>query len=79
MACTNVISVNVNGINDDQKRRILFNWFNDHHANIVMLQETWCKTDFDKYKSSCWKGDIINNLSNSSHSKGVTIMFNENL
>ena len=67
------------GLNNENKRRKLFNWFNDISASIVMLQETFCVKEFNKFHDCGWKGKIIHNFSKSSHSKGTSILFKDTL
>ncbi len=75
MATSKLISVNVQGLNNPEKRRKLFRWFKDNAAKIVFMQETFCTKEFSKIENSAWPGKIYHNLSHSPHSKGVAIMF----
>ncbi len=76
---TNIATINVRGLNNEQKRRIIFKWIQDNDIKIAFLQETFCTTEFSKFKDHGWKGEIKHNLSNSSHSRGVAIMLHEKL
>ncbi len=79
MAESKIISVNVQGLNNHEKRRRLFRWFLDNNAQIVFMQETFCTKEFCNFSDSNWPGKIYHNLSKSPHSKGVSIMFNNKL
>ena len=70
-----IISLNVNGIRNSQKRNAIFSWLNDNNADIVFLQETHCNSEQDKTQwSSEWGGKCIWSTSSSS-SCGVAILF----
>ena len=77
----NVITVNVRGINSYQKRNKLFAWFTESKFDIIFLQETHFKVDPDNRDnySYNWSGGIFHALSDSSHSRGVTILFRKDL
>ncbi len=79
MADTNIISLNVRGLNNEEKRRNIFNWLSNLGVHIAFLQETFCKAEFRDQDNSGWRGKIIHNLSNSSHSRGVAVLFHEAL
>ncbi len=79
MATSKIISVNVQGLNNPEKRRKLFRWFIDNSAKIVLMQETFCTKEYSKLENSIWPGKIYHNLSHSPHSKGVSIMFSNSL
>ncbi len=79
MAASKVISVNVQGLNNPEKRRKLFRWFSDNNAKIVMLQETFLTKEPSKFDNSTWNGKIYHNLTKTPHSKGVSIMFSNHL
>ena len=58
MAKLNIISLNVKGINDIEKRLSVFNWLKNKNTDICLLQEThstkneekhWCKNWGVKY------------------------------
>ena len=76
---TSISSINVRGLNDCVKRRIIFRWLTDNNIKIAFLQETFCKGEFSKFEDSGWSGEIKHNLSNSSHSRGVAIMLHSSL
>ena len=47
MANTNIISLNVRGLNNYQKRLKLYRWFKENNAKIVLLQETFGKKELE--------------------------------
>ncbi len=79
MATSKIISVNVQGLYNPEKRRKLFRWFRDNSAKIIFMQETFCTKEFSKIEDSAWPGKIYHNLSHTPHSKGVAIMFSNSL
>ncbi len=74
-----VITLNVRGLNDSLKRKKVFDWLKQQKPQIVFLQETFCTKRLEPYLNSMWKGKIIHSLSDSSHSRGVSILLSENL
>ncbi len=80
MASIPIISLNVRGLNNEQKRRNLFSWLNDINVKIAFLQETFCKKEFNpSFDNYGWAGRIIHNFSNSSHSRGVAILIHDSI
>ena len=74
-----VLTLNVRGLHDSLKRRKTFEWLKDQNAQIIFLQETFCTKDLEPYLRAAWKGGSYHSISNSSHSKGVAILFSEHL
>ncbi len=77
MANINIFSLNIRGLNNDKKRRIIFKWLENNKCNVLFAQETFCTKEFPKYDNSNWT--IKHNLTDSAHSRGVAIMFNNSL
>ena len=49
--CYNVLSLNVRGIRDLNKRKSIFTWTRNQKADIIFLQETFSTPDvFDSWK-----------------------------
>ena len=44
-----------------------------------MLQETYCKENCSKKFEKGWNGKIVHSFSDSNHSRGVTILFNNSI
>ncbi len=79
MEQTLIVSVNVQGLNNPDKRSNIFAWLTRQKAKIVFVQETFCTENYSKYESQSWNGKIYHNFSKSTHSKGVAIMIHESL
>ncbi len=76
---TLIVSINVQGLNNPDKRSNIFAWLTRQKAKIVFVQETFCTENYSKYENQGWKGKIYHNFSKSTHSKGVAIMIHESL
>ena len=74
-----VLTLNVRGLNSSLKRKKMFLWLDNTKADIILLQETFCIPKTDHIFKSNWKGKMFNAGSNSSHSRGVGILFKENI
>ena len=71
----NHISINIRGLNSDEKRNKLYEWLKIIKCDIAFIQETHfieCKKDI--YKRN-WDGIIANGYSDSQFSRGVSILF----
>ena len=74
-----IVSVNVRGINSDEKRLKLYEWLRDINVNIAFLQEThYIEKNEVKYNSR-WFGKSYHCYSESQFSKGVSILFKKDL
>ena len=74
-----IVSLNVRGLNDRYKRMTLFKWLKDKKFDIICLQETFCVNNFVKTFDRDWQGSIYHCTSNSTHARGVCIMFRKNI
>ena len=72
-------SLNVRGLCNHKFRGKTFQWLKELKLDIVFLQETYCKKDFVSTFNSSWHGKVIHTVTDSCHSRGVCIMFRENL
>ncbi len=72
------ITLNVRGLHDASKRNKVFRWLINNKNDVCFLQETFCTTQFIPYFNSSWRGRIEHAVSDSSHSRGVCIMFSDN-
>ena len=72
-----ILSYNCHGLNDYAKRRKLFSWFESQTLDIIMLQETFCTDKLEPYMRASWKGKVKLSLTDSSHSRGVAILFHK--
>ena len=58
--CFNVLSLNVRGIRDLNKRKSIFTWVRNQKADIIFLQETFSTPDvFDSWNFSGGETCII--------------------
>ena len=74
MSQLKMVTFNCRGLNNHTKRQKLFLWLEDHSYDIIFLQETFCTTKLEPYLKASWKGITFNAKSESSHSKGVSIL-----
>ena len=73
-----IMTCNVQGLNDKNKRRQFFTYFKEKRADIVMIQETHCTRVVERIWQAEWGSRII--FSNGeSNSRGVAILINRNL
>ena len=71
--CFNVLSLNVRGIRDLDKRKSIFTWARNQKADIIFLQETCSTADvFDSWKFQ-WPGDMYYSHG-SNHSRDVLVL-----
>ncbi len=75
MANTNIISLNVRGLNNHLKRHKLYRWFQENNANIILLQETFCTRELADLNNKNWQTLFC--LTDSPHSRGVAIAINK--
>ena len=72
-----VVSLNCRGMNSYEKRQKIFDWFRDTNVHIALIQEThFVETNEWKYNSR-WFGKCFHAFSNSSHARGVSVLFND--
>jgi len=74
-----LISNNVRGLHDFKKRQTYFHWLNSNKIDIACIQETFCTQNFEKEFNRIWDGKIIHCFTDSPHSRGVGIIFRNNL
>ena len=79
MSEISVATINVLGLCNPPVRHKVFTWLNEFKLKIIFLQETNCTKAFESSFNSYWNGKIIHNHTDSSHSRGVCIMFHESL
>ena len=70
-----VLTYNCRGLNNHFKRRKLFLWLKQQKCDVILLQETFCTEKLIPFLKSNWKGKIENCLSDSSHCRGVSVLF----
>ena len=74
-----ICSLNVRGIRGSQKRKKLIQWMRENKFDIVCLQETFLTAEVLETLQREWSGKMYHSLSESVHSKGVSIFFKPHL
>ena len=75
----NTGTLNVRGLNNKEKRNIVYSRTKKNSYHICLLQETYCtETNKVKFKKG-WRGDVIHSCTNSTHSRGVSIGLSKKL
>ncbi len=75
----NILTLNVRGISSVMKCEKAYIWCENQNADIILLQETHCTKRKVNTFSTSWKGESFHGVSYSPYSKGVSILFRENL
>ncbi len=55
----NLLSLNVRGLNNTNKRRAVFKWLDNGMYDIVLLQETHTTVDVERVWSNDWRGPLF--------------------
>ena len=66
-------SLNVRGINNQKKRKSIFQWLKTRYPGIVLIQETYSSEKDEEQWTSDWGNDIIF-AHGTNHSRGVAIL-----
>ena len=69
-----LVPLNVRGINNFRKRRMIYTWCRKQKADFIFLQETHSKKDSERQWKNEWRGEIIM-LHGNPNSRGVDILF----
>ena len=72
-----LLSLNVRGLRNQNKRRAIFSYLKSQRATIYCLQETHCLANDEKVWSSEWDGQIIYSHG-TAHSRGACTLLNPN-
>ena len=72
-----ILSLNVRGLHNQSKRLAIYHWLEQKHFDIICLQETFVTENSIAIFSADWKGASYHNVSNSCHSRGVSILCNK--
>mgnify|MGYP001131676512 CR=1 FL=1 len=78
MIACHLLSLNVRGLRNKQKRSQIFRWFRHQKADIVFLQETYWSRELENIVRSEWRGSCLFSHG-SNRSCGVAILFQQNL
>jgi exonuclease III len=73
----NVISLNVRGLSNRNKRKKLYEWVYDKKIDIACLQETFCTENKIQEFNNDFDGTIIHSISDSPHSRGVCMLISK--
>ena len=76
MECLNIMSLNVNGLRNDKKRKTLFKKFREQKLDIVCLQETYITDDKVNQWEREWGGQLIYSVG-TARSRGQLILLNK--
>ena len=71
------VTLNVRGLRRNEKRQNIYHWIKSNNINIAFLQETYFTTDIEEKVNFDWKGYSKHCFSDSVHSRGVSILFDE--
>ena len=74
-----LFSLNARGLNDYNKRNTLYDWLQDLDIDIVLLQETHFIETRECSYNARWRGTCYHCFSDSSSSRGVSILIRQNL
>ena len=78
MDCLNILSLNVNGLRNYDKRKVLFRKFKEQKLDIICLQETYVTEDVvNKWKKE-WGGELVYSVG-TGRSKGQLILLGKHL
>ena len=74
-----VVSVNVRGLNTTEKRTKIYDWLRDTMVDVVFLQETHFVEKYETVYNSRWMGQSFHCCSDSTFSRGVSILFRKDV
>lgn len=69
------ISVNVRGLNTDEKRKKIYSWLFEKIIDVALLQVTHSVKKYECIYNTGWKGKPFHANGDSVFSRGVTIIF----
>ena len=78
MGFVHLISVNIRGLRNKEKRKMIYNWITNQKADICFLQETFLDTILDNSMKKEWSIETISSFG-TNHSRGVTIAYKKNV
>ena len=79
MSCNfDVLSLNVRGIRNHEKRMVIYNWFKSKKADILFVQEAHSSSEVEMQWKRQWGGNILFSHGKT-NSAGVNIMFKSSL
>ena len=72
-----IITLNVRGLRDSEKRQSLIYWLKNKQIDIAFLQETYLNVKFKSKLYREWGINTFHNLTDSKHSRGVSILISK--
>ena len=78
----NICTLNVRGLRDRNKRMAIVQWFIDTKIDVLCIQESFCTKEYKNKFNKDWlpvSEKIKHCYTDSSHSRGVTIIFRKDL
>ena len=79
MSKLNIVPVNARGLNTKEKRIKFYSWLKDSKIDIAFLQETHYIKKNENLYNCFWFGKSIHCFSDSSHSRGVSVLLKDGL
>ena len=79
MSKLNIVSVNARGLNTKEKQIKFYSWLKDSKIDIAFLQETHNIKKNENLYNCFWSGKSIHCFSDSSHSRGVSVLLKDGL
>ena len=73
-----LLSLNAQGIRDFHKRKTVFTWIKKQKVDIAFLRVTYSSQEIENQFKLQWRGEMLF-AHGTNHSKGVLILFDENL
>ncbi len=74
----NLVSLNVRGLNNVNKRKAVFRWLQKSKYDVILLQETHTTLDVESVWRSDWKGPVFFSHG-TSNSRGCAILIRDDL
>ena len=74
-----IITLNCRGLRDRNKKLAVFEYLKGENPDVTLLQETFITGDIVNDFNRDWDGDIFHGCTDSSHSRGVAVMFKPGL
>ena len=78
MASLKLVSLNVRGLGDFKKRKMIFLWAKRQKADILLLQETHSTNNLEQQWKNEWGGEIIFSHG-TNRARGVAILIRQGL
>ena len=73
-----IVSLNVRSLRSNKRYKI-YQWLKEKECKICLLQETYCTQDYISVINKGWNGEIFHSVTDSPHSRGVSILLSNKL